>query len=168
MATLTPQERLQPALLDRLLDDEPEATKEAADRRVMNKAQLRQAVLRDLAWLFNTTRLGTSESLAGMSEAQRSVVNFGLPALSGQTASTLDVIGLERSVKQAIIDFEPRILPGTLEVRALSTEEQLDRHNMISVEIRGTLWGQPVPIAILLRTEVDLESGEVAIEDLGS
>ena len=54
---LIPQERLQPSLLDRLIDDEPEKTVEAPDQRVLSKARLRQAVLRDLAWLFNTTRL---------------------------------------------------------------------------------------------------------------
>jgi hypothetical protein len=49
-----PSERLQPALLDRLTDDEPDKNRRA-DKRVLTKTQLRQAVLRDLAWLFNTT-----------------------------------------------------------------------------------------------------------------
>ena len=45
---------------------------------------------------------------------RRSVVNFGLPALSGQTASSLDVTDLTRAIREAILDFEPRILPATL------------------------------------------------------
>ena len=43
------------------------------------------------------------------------MINFGLPALSGQTASSLEIADLERDVRQAILDFEPRILPETLE-----------------------------------------------------
>jgi predicted component of type VI protein secretion system len=55
--TLPPQDRLQPALLDRLTDDDPDSDEEARDHRVMSRRQLRDAVLRDLAWLFNATRL---------------------------------------------------------------------------------------------------------------
>ena len=167
MAELTPQERLQPALLDRLADDQPDKKTEPREARVMTKAQLRQAVLRDLAWLFNTTRLEAHQDFIGFTFAGRSVINFGLPALSGETASTLDIIALESSIKQAIVDFEPRILSSSLRVEALSTELQLDRHNVISVQISGELWAYPVPLELLLRTDVDLETGQVEIRDLG-
>jgi len=132
---------------------------------VMSTARLRQAVLRDLAWLFNTTRLG-GEELAGFPFAAHSVINFGLPALSGETASTLDIIELEQSIRQAIVDFEPRIDPASLRVEAVVTDLQLDRHNVISVQIRGDLWAYPVPLELLLRTDVDLETGQVEIRDL--
>ena len=167
MADLTPQERLQPALLDRLADDQPDKKLEPREAGVMTKAQLRQAVLRDLAWLFNTTKLDSHQDFKGFSFAERSVINFGLPSLSGETASTLDIITLERSIKQAIVDFEPRIIPSSLQVEALATELQLDRHNVISVQIRGELWAYPVPLELLLRTDVDLETGQVEIRDLG-
>lgn len=167
MAELTPQERLQPALLDRLTDDEPLKTQEPREHRVITRARLRQAVLRDLAWLFNATRLSGDIDWEAYPYAQRSVINFGLPALSGETASTLDVLELESALREAIIDFEPRIIAASLQVEALVSETQLDQHNVISVQIRGDLWGQPVPLELLLRTEVDLETGEVEIRDLG-
>src|SRR6185295_16970177 len=102
----------------------------------------------------------------GLPYARRSVINFGLPALSGQTASTLEVQDLEREIKQAILDFEPRILPETLEVTAVGEFSQLDQHNVIGIQIRGQLWAQPVPLELLLRTEIDLETGKVQIADL--
>ena len=165
MAELTPQERLQPALLDRLIDDEPDKKVEARERRIMTKAQLRAAVLRDLAWLFNATRPG---GLDEYPQAARSTLNYGLPAFSGQTASTLDVIDMEASIRRAILDFEPRVTPSSLQVETIVTEEQMNQHNVIAVQIRGQLWAQPVPLEMLLRTEVDLETGEVQIRDLGS
>jgi len=165
---LTPQERLQPALLDRLTDDEPDKKVEAVERRVLSKNRMRQAVLRDLAWLFNAIRLESSVDLTALSNVRRSVVNFGLPALSGQTASTLEVPDLERAVRQAIIDFEPRILPRTLEVRAVVEPSALDHHNVVGIEIHGQLWAQPVPLELLLRTEIDLETGRVEISDLAA
>ena len=82
--------RLQPALLDRLTDDEPEQRQETESLRVMSKTQLRQAVLRDLGALFNAVQpLGVeAEPYPLLAE---SVLNFGLPSLSGQLASRLDV-----------------------------------------------------------------------------
>jgi type VI secretion system protein ImpF len=163
---LTPQERLQPALLDRLTDDEPDKKLEPREHRVLSKSRMRQAVLRDLAWLFNATRLDSGMSLATWPYVARSVLNFGLPALSGQTASTVEIHDLERHLKQAILDFEPRILPETLDVKALLEPGALDHHNVIGVEIHGQLWAQPVPIDLLVRTEIDLETGKVQIADL--
>lgn len=166
MPELTPQERLQPALLDRLTDEEPDKKVEASERRVMSKSRLRQAVLRDLAWLLNCTRLESDDSLVHVPYVRRSVINFGLPALSGRAASSLDVMELERAIRQAIVDFEPRIRPNTLEVKALISEDPLEHHNVIGVEIRGDLWAQPVPLELLIRTEIDLETGKVEIADL--
>jgi len=166
MAELTFKDRLQPALLDRLADDEPDRKQDLRESRLITRNRLRQAVMRDWTWLLNATRLGGTAEFAGFPDAERSVVNFGLPALSGATASTLDIVELERSIKQAIIDFEPRIIPATLEVQAVVSESQLDHHNVISMEIRGNLWAHPTAVQLLLRTEVDLETGEVEIRDL--
>lgn len=167
MPELTPQERLQPALLDRLTDEEPDRRVEPPAQRVMSKARLRQAVLRDLAWLFNTTRLERGADLASVPFVRRSVLNYGLPALSGKVASSLDLTELERAVRQAILDYEPRILPATLKVKALvRADEEMQSHNVIGIRIEGQLWAQPVPLELLVRTEIDLETGKVEITDL--
>jgi type VI secretion system protein ImpF len=159
-------DRLQPALLDRLTDDEPDKKQEPRERRVLSKSRMRAAVLRDLAWLFNTTRLETGTDLLHAPYARRSVINFGLPAFSGMVASSLDVADLARAIRQAILDFEPRIIPTTLQVRTLVDAGQLDHHNVIGVEIQGHLWAQPVPLELLVRTEIDLETGKVEMSDL--
>lgn len=168
MAELTPQERLQPSLLDRLTDLDPENKQETREQRVLSKRGLRAAVLRDLVWLFNATRLEASQDLSSAPHARVSVINFGLPALSGRAASSIDVNTLEQSIRQAILDFEPRVLADTLQVTALLQESQLDHHNVIGVEIHGQLWAQPVPLELLVRTEIDLETGSVNVADLAS
>lgn len=164
MASVDVRNRLQPALLDRLTDDAPGERVEGDDRRVMSKAQLRQAVLRDLSALFNAVQpLGaTADAYPLLAD---SVLNYGLPPLSGQLASRLDVSVLERAIRQAIVRFEPRILPDSLQVRALEATSVLDTHNVIEFEIRGHLWSQPVPLEILLRTQLDLEAGQVEVRD---
>ncbi len=158
MADAESRDRLQPALLDRLTREGDNAG------RVISKAELRQAVLRDLSWLFNSLQPNpewaeTRPALAG------TVLNYGMPALAGQLVSRLDVSRLERTIVETIKHFEPRILPDTLSVQAIEPEDVLGTHNMIEFEIRGHLWAQPVPLEILLRTKLDLEAGQVDVRD---
>lgn len=165
MAELTPQDRLQPALLDRLTDDEPDKRQESRERRVLTKTQLRSAVLRDLAWLLNAVQLASSEDLSACPEVERSVVNFGLPSLSGETASTVEISDIEQAIRESILRFEPRLLPESLKVEVIESESALDLHNIISLKISARLWAQPVPLEMLLRTELDLETGQVELLD---
>jgi type VI secretion system protein ImpF len=167
MAELASRERLQPALLDRLTDDAPDNRQpESREDRVINKSRFREAVLRDMAWLLNATRMAGPDELGGLEHIEGSVVNYGLPALSGETASTVDVLDLEDRIRQAILFYEPRILATTLEVHALVSENELNQHNIVSIEIRGSLWAHPIPLEMLLRTDLDLETGEVHIHDI--
>jgi type VI secretion system protein ImpF len=166
MATADVRDRLQPALLDRLTDDAPDSAVEADERRVMSKAALRQAVIRDLGWLFNSMQSLRSAEAAQHAAAATSVLNFGLPALAGELASKIDVTQLERAIRKAIVDFEPRIMASTVTVRAIEADDVLATHNVIEFEIRGLLWAQPVPLEMLLRTQLDLEAGKVEVRDL--
>lgn len=164
---MNPKDRLQPALLDRLTDHEPLSKVEADDSRAMSKAQIREAVLRDLGWLLNSVQpLG--KTAAAYPLVLDSVLNFGLPAMSGQLASRIDVSLLERTIKNAILRFEPRVMEDSLQVVALESESVLDTHNVIEFEIRGFMWAQPVPLELLLRTQVDLEAGQVEVREAGA
>ncbi|MBI2379783.1 MAG: type VI secretion system baseplate subunit TssE [Gammaproteobacteria bacterium] len=161
MAELTPQERLQPSLLDRLTDDEPQNRQEGPDKRVLSVSQLRASVLRDLSWLFNSTRLMDPDN-TDFVEAAHSVVNFGLPGLAGFTASSVDLDEVEQMLAEAIQRFEPRILKDSLKVRAQVGHDQMN-HNALAFELEGDLWADPVPLRLLLKTQVDLETGHVQV-----
>ncbi|MEJ2455369.1 MAG: type VI secretion system baseplate subunit TssE [Candidatus Thiodiazotropha sp.] len=158
------QEQLQPSLLDRLLDDEPGKRRESHDKRVISMRRLRQCVLRDLAWLLNTTHLASTEDLNATPAVARSVLNYGIGELSGQLVSSMDFGRLEHALRQSILDFEPRILPQSLRVRPLREPAQ-ESHNRLVFEIEGQLWAVPAPSHLLLRTEIDLDEGEVTLTD---
>lgn len=159
------RDSLQPALLDRLTDHDPARTVEGREERIIGRTQLRASVLRDLSWLFNTTNASAEIDLARLPLVAQSTINYGLAPLSGRLASNLDLTALERVLKDAILHFEPRILAPTLSVRALPPGDQLGHHNVLSFEIAGELWGQPYPLELLIRTEMDLESGEVRLSE---
>lgn len=166
MAVQRVQDRLQPALLDRLTDDDPSARHEPPELQVIGKARMRDAVLRDLSHLFNATQMDIGGTLAPYAQVRHSVLNYGLPVLSGQTLSSIDPQQLEAMVRQAIVDHEPRILPASLVVQALMAEEQLAHHNQISFRITGQIWAQPVPLELLLQTQMDLETGRVEVKEI--
>lgn len=165
MATSDPRARLQPALLDRLRDDQPGAPRDPEDHRGVDKAQLRAAVLRDLTWLLNTVQPLRAAEAAAAPLAARSTLNYGLPPLSGQLATQVDLGELAQALREAIVRYEPRVLPQTLSVRARQDQFLLDTHNVIEFDIRGHLWAQPIPLELLLRTAFDLEAGQVQLRD---
>ena len=164
MAELSPRERLQPALLDRLTDDEPEKKVEPRERRVLSLNRLRELVLRDLGWLLNTASLEQTEDLTDFPFVRESVLNFGGRTLSGQMLSSLALPDLERSLRQAIWDFEPRILRDTVKITCEVSQDEMS-HNSLTFKIEGVLWAQPVPLHLFLKTEMDLETGDTRVSD---
>ena len=162
MPELSLQERLQPSLLDRLIDDAPEQQRETPNQRVLTMQRLRECVLRDLTWLLNSSNLGDRDLAAKYPHVARSVLNFGLPDLAGVTSSAVDTDELARLVRQLIWDFEPRIRRHTLQVRAITGTDDA-AHKSLVFEIEGELWAQPVPLELLVKTELDLETGDVAV-----
>ena len=165
MAELTPSERLQPSLLDRLTDDEPEQSVESRDRRVLSLDKIRACVLRDLQWLLNASNMDQVKDLEEYPQVQNSVLNYGIPDLTGLTASGIQVSELERRIRDSIWRFEPRILRHTLRVTA-RLYGNLSNNNALVFEIAGEMWAQPLPLQLYMRTEVDLDTGNVLVQEM--
>jgi type VI secretion system protein ImpF len=161
------KERLQPSMLDRLTDHNPEKKKESTAQQSMSQKEFKDAVIRDLGWLLNSVSLDVCVDLEPYPEVKHSVLNYGLPDISGHTSSTINVKTIERSLIQAIRDFEPRIIRNSLRVKVHSNASDMS-HNSLVFEIEGAVFGQPSPFQIVLRSELDLECGEFKVtEDFG-
>jgi type VI secretion system protein ImpF len=160
-------------LLDGLLELERLRVFEARQQLMISRERLKELVLRDLGYLFNTEcfvftplRL-TAEavdhppSLDDFPLARRSVVNYGLPSLAGKVGSDMDLEALGREVAEIIRTFEPR-LRDPIRVRAIYDPEKA-APNTLSFEIEAELWAQPMPLRLLLRALVDLEDGQASV-----
>ena len=158
------KERLQPSLLDRLTDLAPDKEKESSSQQVLSQKQFKDAVIRDLAWLLNTTSLDSVLDLTGYPEISHSVLNFGMPDISGHTSHSIDVGILEKSLRQIIYEFEPRIIQNSLKVTVHSNPDEMS-HNSLVFAIEGVVFGQPMPFQIVLRSELDLECGQFVISE---
>jgi type VI secretion system protein ImpF len=158
-------DRLQPTLLDRLTDDRPTQAKDTVGELVISRRQLRQIILRDLAWLLNATKAESEMDFSFNDDAKRSTINYGLPAFSGRRASDVKLGELELEIKDAIALFEPRIVPSTLQVTAEGETDSMSAHNLVVFQIRGQIWATPYPIEMLLKSSMDLETGAVTLLD---
>ena len=166
MAT-APRERLLPSLLDRLIDEAPRERAESRQRRAFSMADLKRAVRRDLEWLLNTVSLEAVTPLDAEPAVRDSVINFGLPALAGITPNHAGRAAVQKRLREAILAFEPRILADTLRIVLERDEEGPDEpaDGSLVFRIEGMLWGQPLPEALYLRTEVDLDRGRVSVAE---
>jgi type VI secretion system protein ImpF len=162
MSELTPSERLQPCLLDRLTDDEPLNQEESRNQRVISVQKYKRGVLRDLEWLFNSSAHLPEEGkrkfrLSDYPHALRSVLNFGTRQLSGMNTPNMEE--LERQLGEAIQLFEPRIIRHTLNLHAT-----IDR-NVIEIEMQGDLWANPISEKLFIKTRIDIETGQCRLGD---
>ena len=163
MAELTSMDRLQPCLLDRLTDDEPEISKESRDRRIVSLQRYKNAVLRDLEMILNSKRHPLHDNIYEFDEAAKSVLNFGILDICGVPILNTKPAEIESQVKEAIIYFEPRISQRSLSVRMVSPLDS-EYIRSISFEIEAELWAQPLPDRLFVKTEVDLETGHYKLK----
>jgi type VI secretion system protein ImpF len=166
-ARLTEEQR---ELLDRVVMLEQRRRFESREQRVMSLERLKQSVLRDLSWLLNTEYLEAAYSLDGFPEVRSSVLNYGIPSIVGLTITDLtDTMrgGLAKTLRDAIVRFEPRLDPDSIVVRTHADKEQMDGRTL-TFEIEAELIAEPAPLRLLLTSIVDLENGHATLAERGA
>lgn len=135
--------RIVPSVLDRLLDDRPEESREAPASRQTSLRLLKQSVRRDLEWLLNT-RLDPSHVAEPGSELSKSVACYGLPDFtSWNVRGGADQETLRRSVEEAVARFEPRLEGVQV---TLETVSEVDRTLRFRIEARLRIEPAPEPV----------------------
>ncbi len=165
MVALGGRERLQPSLLDRLTDNAPAAKRDGPDQQTLSMTQLRQAVLRDLAWLFNTTNLDSLDSLETAPNVAKSTLNYGIPGLAGLLESGSRTRRLEEELTEAVRRFEPRIRSDTVKVRVRGADDS-DGMRALVFEVEGELWAQPVPVRLFVETKIEVETRTAVVTEV--
>jgi type VI secretion system protein ImpF len=164
MAEPSSKKRLRPSLLDRLTDLHPERQRETTDDIAVNETQLREQVRRDLSWLFNTTQLAAGTDLTPYPQVQSSILNFGIVDLTGQLLSSIKPDHLAKSVRAALLHYEPRLLPDSLQISVTLGKNAFGTAALV-VEVKADLHSDPLPLALHVRTEIDVETGRVTVGD---
>jgi type VI secretion system protein ImpF len=150
--------RIVPSVLDRLLDDRPEETREAPASRQTSLRLLKQSVRRDLEWLLNT-RQEPGHEAGETSEIARSIAGYGLPDFtSWNVRGGADQETLRKAVEEAVARFEPRLEGVQV---TLETVSEVDRTLKFRIEAR--LRVEPVPEPVTFDSVLQLGSQEFVL-----
>jgi type VI secretion system protein ImpF len=150
--------RVMTSVLDRLIDYEPEVSRESVVTRSKNLRQLKQAVRRDLEWLLNTRQRagGLPEELI---QTNDSVVMFGLPDFTTLALDSADDQNyIKHEIEEAVRRFEQR-----LEGVVVSVEPAHPTDRVLGFRIDARLKIDPAPEPITFDTVLQLGSGEYQV-----
>jgi type VI secretion system protein ImpF len=140
----------------------PNVELEPADRRMLSMRKLRECVLRDLGWLFNSLNLESYQDLDSVPQVASSVLNYGLPSFAGRMASSIDPMESAERLRRAVELFEPRL--SSVRVRPdVATEEESD--GTLEFTIEAQLWGYPMSQQLELHTKIDTMTGDIAVTE---
>jgi|APGre2960657423_1045063.scaffolds.fasta_scaffold05370_2 type VI secretion system protein ImpF len=157
------ESQLLPSLLDRLLDDHPEESREPAWRDVQVVRVLKASLCRDLQSLLNAHRLLATIPEA-YAELKTSLLNYGLPDLQSMEVREDHDLGLLcRLIEESIQTFEPR-LQGVRVRPVIDAEGRKLIDRRVRFEIEAVLVVEPLREPVLFSSLLDMASGEFAVE----
>jgi type VI secretion system protein ImpF len=146
-----------PSILDRLIDYEPQLSREPPVSRAKSLRLIKQSVRRDLEWLLNTRR--TFSIPSDLPEVERSLLAFGLPDLTTYSArNPADQNRLRHTVEQVVETFEPR-----LEGVVVTLVPAADSERSVRFRIDARLKVDPAPEPVTYDTSFQLGTGEFTV-----
>jgi type VI secretion system protein ImpF len=138
------------------------AAVESTDTRLMiSMARLRECVLRDLGALLNSSNLSASQDLSAYPRVASSVVNYGITPYSGRNLSAVNAPAAVEELRSAIQRFEPRLSNVKVRLEADRADEQA-----LTFRIDADLWGEPMAEHLILRSQIDTETGDVHLSSV--
>ncbi|WP_306146116.1 type VI secretion system baseplate subunit TssE [Roseibium sp. MMSF_3412] len=118
-------------------------------------------VRRDLQALLNTVNLNSTQDLSDFPEVETSILNYGLPDLSVHVVDTIKIERLADDIRDALIRFEPRMDPRTLQV---IRDDSIDSDTFkVRFLIKAEIRCDPVRIGSEFIADVDPAFGRIKI-----
>jgi type VI secretion system protein ImpF len=152
------QENIQASILDRLIDREPQLSRESVQYRLLNFSQIKAAVIRDLENLLNT-KSQIMPVPAAYSEVNESVFVYGLSDFTSHNPKSPSVRQvLRQNIEKTISKFEPRLKNVTVQIEAPNEEIRTVR-----LRISALLVLDPVAEPVTFDTYFDINKGEYTI-----
>jgi len=140
------------------------AGRRATGRTAITEALLRKDVAHDLEALMNTIALESSEDLREFEQVRKSILNFGLPDIMHRTIDEAGVSDVLGELKTALLLYEPRLAPGTIQV---TRDTDLDGSDLkVRFIVRADLCCEPVNIPVEFIADIELDSGKIQVNRL--
>jgi type VI secretion system protein ImpF len=95
----------------------------------------------------------------------QSVVNYGIPDLTGHSLSQFTDREIESMLRESLLRFEPRLDPRTLKVTLAKPLAKQEFRNL-GLLIEADLWAQPLPLHLYFKTEINLDTGHARLSEV--
>lgn len=149
---------LLPSVLDRLIDDNPDAAQDPPRTRGQQLTALRDSVRRDLEALLNHHRRCISPP-AALTELSQSVVEYGAPDfLALFTGASAFREQFRRSLEDIIRRYEPRFISVKVILKETSENDRTLRFR-----IEAVIYAEPAPEAVSFDSRLDPSSHAYSI-----
>lgn len=161
MARLEADQPLQPSILDRLIDDNPDSLRDPSKSRGQNLAELRQAVRRDLENLLNARQPAMSWR-KGQEDLSTSLYNYGIPDFtSANLGADRDRELFRQEIEQTIRRAEPRFQTVSVTMLDVGGTEQLDRSMRFRID--ALMYADPAPEPMVFDSILDAATRSFAV-----
>jgi len=152
------QTTLRSSLLDRLIDREPNVSRESVQSRFVTISQIRDSVVRDLENLLNTRRC-ICDVPESCTLVNASVFTYGLKDFMSYNPRSPSVrLEIRQEIERTIALFEPRLRNVSVRIEGA---EGLERS--LRLRISALLVSDPVTEPITFDTYLDINRGEFVI-----
>lgn len=160
MPSTDTERHIQLSVLDRLLDDDPDAKTDEHLTRAKSLRRMRRSIKRDLEFLLNSVRSGGPVP-DSYSEVRRSLYQYGLPDLNSITLENpQDESRFLRSLEDTITNFEPRLS----KVRVTAYERLSKKKTALVFHIEAMLMIDPAPEPISFDTVLEIAKGSYSVK----
>jgi type VI secretion system protein ImpF len=150
MAKIRSQQSVLPSVLDRLIDEDPDAVQESARPVAVLLQDIKANIRRDLEWLLNT-RLYLQQRIDLYPELKTSLVAYGLPDFSTVLLGSAEHRERFRlAIQDTIERFEPRL--RRVQVEISPSGEEHDR--TLYLKIMALLMVEPDPVPLLFDSRI--------------
>lgn len=132
-------------------------------RQIITESVLRRELARDLDALLNTVAMESTIDMTQTPFARKSIINFGLPDVSHRTIDENAVAAIPEEIKQAIMNYEPRLAAASIDIERDMTVDPAELK--IRFIVRAELNCDPVHVPVEFVADV-IDTAKIIINRL--
>ena len=132
-------------------------------RQVITESMLRREVSRDLDALLNTVALEATVDMDNAPNVRKSILNYGLTDIAIRTIDETGVGEIPDEIRTAIVNYEPRLAPGSLRIERDKTIDSVELK--IRFLVRAELVCHPVHVPVEFVADI-IETGKIVVNRL--
>jgi type VI secretion system protein ImpF len=152
------RERHRPRIVEDSGDDQPGWH---ARVNAITEDDLREELKIDLSALMNTINMASGVDLTDHPWVRRSILNYGIPEISRRTIDDYRVADIAGEIREALLQFEPRLVPESLTV----THDADAGSASLTVRffVSGEMKADPAAVAVAFVADIELDTGKMRL-----